>query len=254
MDLGKRIHDLRHNVKMTAQELAESIGVSQSYISLLENNKRRANVEVLGKIAAVFKVSLSQVFAEEYAPGASAQAMPQRAAVATGAPGGIAAAGRPGINLDVLFKSGILQGSVDANGNVTGVTMRFIPIVSKVAAGDPATYTDGDYQAGFAEEYVPAPADLNDRNAFALRIAGDSMSPRFRDGDIVICSPRRPAENGDAVVAKVNAGETTCKIYYLDGRNVILSPVNSRYSAQVYPVEEIKWIYPVVICQRREKQ
>jgi len=249
MDLGRRIHDLRHDVRMTAQELAEKIGVSQSYISLLENNKRRANVEVLGKIAGVFNVSMSQVFAEEYAPGTATQKTP--GGVTLSAIGGVST--RPGINLDWLFKTGKLQEIVDANGNVTDVRMRLIPIVSKVAAGDPATYTDGDYPAGFAEEYVPAPADLNDMNAFALRISGDSMSPRFRDGDIVICSPRRPAENGDAVVAKVNAGETTCKIYYLDGRNVILSPVNSRYSAQVYPVEEIKWIYPVVICQRREK-
>jgi phage repressor protein C with HTH and peptisase S24 domain len=239
MDIGKRLHELRLGNKITAQELAERISVSQSYISLLENNKRRANVEILGKIAAVFNVSMAQLFSES-APA--------------GTPPGEHRAERAGVDLDKMYQSGQLHAMADIRGNVSPVQMRLIPVVSKVAAGDPAAFSDGEYPVGFAEEFVPAPADIDDLNAFALRVAGDSMSPRFRDGDIVICSPARVPDNGDAVVAKVRNDETTCKVYYLDGKNVILSPVNPRYPAQVYPLEEIKWIYPVVICQRREKR
>lgn len=234
MDIGQRIHDLRYARNITAKDLGDKIGVSQSYISLLENNKRRANVEVLAKIADVFDMTLAQFFAED-----AATAAPKR---------------RPGIDLDRLYKSGHLHALADSAGNVAPLKMRLIPVVSKVAAGDPAGFTDGEYPAGWAEEFVPAPADLDDRNAFALRVHGESMSPRFRDGDIVICAPSRSPENGDAVVAKVHREETTCKIFYLDGKNVILSPVNPRYPAQVYEVSEVDWVYPVVICQRREKR
>lgn len=254
MDIGKRIHDLRHRNGVTAQELAERISVSQSYISLLENNKRRANIEILGKIAAVFSVSLAQLFADIEPTGIPpGEHRAERANLPSGA---LEAPGpkRVGIDLDRLYKSGELHAMADSRGNVASVSMRLIPIVSKVAAGDPAAFSDGEYPVGFAEEFVPSPADIDDANAFALRISGDSMSPRFRDGDIVICSPASVPENGDAVVAKVNGDETTCKIYYLDGKNVILSPVNPRYAAQVYPLEEIRWIYPVVICQRRERR
>lgn len=242
MDIGKRINDLRVKHKVTAADLGERISVSQSYISLLENNKRRANVEVLGKIAAVFSLTLGQLLADE--PGAAVRA--SKPAEPTSP--------RVGVNLDSLYKSGQLHAMADSRGNVEPVSMRFIPVVSKVAAGDPAVYTDGEYPAGFAEEFVPSPADLDDVQAFALRITGDSMAPRFRDGDIVICSPERVPENGDAVVAKVNGDETTCKIFYLHGRNVTLSPVNPNYPAQVYPLEEVSWVYPVIICQRREKR
>ena len=232
MDVGQRIYDLRHERDMTAKELGDAVGVSQSYISLLEHNKRRANVDILSKICRQFGITLGQFFAQ---PSPS---------------GGVKA----GVDLDRLYRAGHLHAIADARGNVEPVRMRVIPVVSRVAAGDPAGFTDGEYPTGFAEEFVPAPADLDDTSAFALRVHGDSMAPRFRDNDIVICSPERPPENGDAVVAKVRGEETTCKIFHLDGENVILSPVNPSYPAQVYSRREVNWIYPVLICQRREKR
>lgn len=231
MDVGRRIYDLRHERGMTAKDLGDAVAVSQSYISLLENNKRRVNMDILSKIAAKFGITLAQFFAQ-----------------------GAARAGKVGVDLDRLYRSGRLHAMADARGNVEPVKMRVIPVVSRVAAGDPAGFTDGEYPVGFAEEFVPAPADLDDMNAFALRVHGDSMAPRFRDDDIVICSPERAPESGDAVVAKVRGEETTCKILHIDGQNVILSPVNPSYPAQVYAHSEVNWIYPVVICQRREKR
>lgn len=238
MDVGRRIYDLRHLRGMTAKELGERVGVSQSYISLLENNKRRANVDILARIAKVFSISLAQLFTEGIGGGRQIDGVVRKGAV----------------DLDRLYESGQLHAIADASGNVASVRMLMIPVVSKVAAGDPAGFGDGGYPVGFAEEFVPAPADIDDVNAFALRIRGGSMSPRFRDGDIVICSPQRLGANGDAVVAKVRGEETTCKILYVDGNNVILSPVNPDYPAQMYELAEVDWVYPVVICQRREKK
>ena len=233
MDVGKRISDLRFARGLTAKELGEKIGVSQSYISLIENDKRRINVPLLGKIAAVFSLSLAQILSEANT---------------------VAEAGaRAGVDLDKLYASGHLHSMADAAGNVAPVTMRAIPVVSRVAAGDPAGFTDGEYPAGFAEEFVPSPADIDDPNAFALRIYGDSMAPRFSNGDIVICSPHALPAEGDAVVAKVRGEETTCKVFGLDDGNIILSPVNAAYPTLIYPKAEVDWVYPVVICQRREK-
>ncbi len=236
MDVGRRIYELRHRNNITAKELGDIVGVSQSYISLLENNKRRLNMQLLAKIADHFGLSLARFFSEEPPDGAPR------------------ASAKMGVDLDRLHQSGQLRAIADAGGNVAPVRMQMIPVVSKVAAGDPAGFTDGEYPPGLAEEFVPAPADLDDANAFALRIQGDSMSPRFRDGDIVICSPQRAAESGDAVVAKIRSEETTCKVLYIDAKNIVLSPVNPGYPAQVYKLEEVDWVYPVVICQRREKR
>ena len=235
MDVGRRIYDLRYRNNLTAKELGDAIGVSQSYISLLENNKRRLNMQLLTKIAEHFGLSLAQFFSEEPAQPTAPD-------------------GGTGVDLDGLVRSGKLRAVADAGGNVIPVSVRLIPVVSKEAAGDPAGLADGEFPAGFAEEFVPAPADLEDPSAFAVRIQGDRMSPRFRDRDVVICSPKLPPENGDAVVAKVRGEKTTCMILYVDDTDVILSPVNPGYPAQVYQMGKVDWFYPVVICQRREKR
>lgn len=233
VDVGKRISDLRFARGLTAKELGEKIGVSQSYISLIENGKRRLNLPLLGKIAAVFSLSLAQILSE-----ANTVAQP---------------GARAGVDLDRLHASGRLHSMADAAGNVAPIKMHAIPVVSRVAAGDPAGFTDGEYPADFVDEFVPSPADVDDPNAFALRVHGDSMAPRFSNGDIVICSPHALPAEGDAVVAKVRGEETSCKVFHLDDGNVILSPVNPAYPTQTYPMAEVDWVYPVVICQRREK-
>ena len=70
MDIGKRIYDLRYARKITAKELGEAVGVSQSYVSLLEHNRRRVNFEVLAAMVDAFGITLAEFFAgaEEGAP------------------------------------------------------------------------------------------------------------------------------------------------------------------------------------------
>ena len=58
---------------------------------------------------------------------------------------------------------------------------RLVPIINKVAAGYPMDFNDLDYPVGIADDYVRCP-DLHDPNAFAVRVVGDSMEPRFHRG------------------------------------------------------------------------
>ena len=76
---------------------------------------------------------------------------------------------------------------------LTGTPLRpeRIPLLSKIPGGTPVAFTDGEYPAGFGEEYVDR-GDVTDPNAFALVVEGDSMSPRINSGDIVIISPNTP--------------------------------------------------------------
>ena len=48
-----------------------------------------------------------------------------------------------------------------------------------------------------------------DKRAFALEISGDALAPAYRDGDIILVSPRAPIRRGDRVVVKTKAGEVT---------------------------------------------
>lgn len=63
IDIGGRIKDIRETAKMDGKELAERIGVSPSYLSLLENNKRPCSIERLYGICEALGVTLEQFFA-----------------------------------------------------------------------------------------------------------------------------------------------------------------------------------------------
>ncbi|WP_445497917.1 LexA family protein [Photorhabdus sp. SF281] len=94
---------------------------------------------------------------------------------------------------------------------LTEISTRRVPILSYVQAGALKEYEDFMNEAGNFE-YVLADADTPER-AFALRIDGDSMTPEFKAGDLVIIDPDACAAPGEFVVAKNSGHEATFKKY-----------------------------------------
>ena len=132
------------------------------------------------------------------------------------------------------------------------VILRRIPLISRIAAGDPKNYTDADYPTGWAEEFVAAPEDVTDSSAFALRIEGDSMAPRLRHGDVVIVSPDTPLKEGSCVVAKTKGEEVTCKVYRIREEKIVLESENPAFPVLVLAKEDVLWMYAVVKSIRDE--
>lgn len=57
-------------------------------------------------------------------------------------------------------------------------------------------------------DYLARPLSLqSDKDAYALTIVGDSMSPRFEPGERVAVSPRAPVAIGDDVIVQLRARE-----------------------------------------------
>ena len=55
--------------------------------------------------------------------------------------------------------------------------------------------------------------NLGDDRVYALEIAGDSMEPVFREGDVVIVQPGAAVRRGDRVVVRTIAGEVMANAY-----------------------------------------
>jgi len=68
LDTGVEIRILRERLKMSAKELAEKIGLSQSQMSRLEKGQRRIDTRVLDKIARALQVDPSHFFRGQPVP------------------------------------------------------------------------------------------------------------------------------------------------------------------------------------------
>jgi len=129
---------------------------------------------------------------------------------------------------------------------------RLVPVINRVAAGYPADFDDLDYPAGVADDYVRCP-DLHDPNAFAVRVIGDSMEPRFHEGDIVIFSPRSEVQNGDdCFVRFATPHETTFKrVFFEPDNRVRLQPRNEKYSPIIIEGSRINGLYRAIMKYER---
>ena len=68
LDIGLEVKILRERIKMSAKDLAETIGLSQSQMSRLEKGQRRIDTKVLARIAEALGVEPSYFFRGETAP------------------------------------------------------------------------------------------------------------------------------------------------------------------------------------------
>lgn len=101
-----------------------------------------------------------------------------------------------------------------------------VAVMGKVAAGVPIS----------AQEDIIG-SIWTDKECFALKVKGDSMSPRIMDGDIVLVKKQESAEDGDLVIAEID-GEATCKVLKRSHGSVMLVPFNAAFAPFVYTGQE----------------
>jgi len=88
---------------------------------------------------------------------------------------------------------------------------------------------------------------------YALRVSGDSMSPKYQDGDIVLLDANREPRNGRVVAALIDGAESTLKTYYLEGNEITLKPVNPEHATRTYYAGRVT-VQGVVIDTVRRKE
>lgn len=100
-----------------------------------------------------------------------------------------------------------------------------IPLIDYIKAGEWSDVTD-PFDVGGGFTFYPVYMNNLSGSAFALKVVGDSMSPDYRPGDIVIVDPSVSPVPGDIVVAKLdNEDMATLKKYRLKGRDTAGEPI-----------------------------
>ena len=120
--------------------------------------------------------------------------------------------------------------------------MRKVRVISWAQAGEAIDYEDiVDY-----DDLVET--TITDPKAFAIRIKGDSMSPRIEEGDVVVVMPSERPISGDTVIARLKDDGVICKLFHLTGKNgrtFRLTSYNLAYPQMEREEKDFHWIYPV---------
>lgn len=113
-----------------------------------------------------------------------------------------------------------------------------VPIVGGIACGQPI----------MAEQSIDGFAELPDGVTadFALRCNGDSMTPTFQPGDLVLIRQQPEVQPGQIAAVGID-GEATLKRFYRHGESIVLVADNPAYNPQVYPAGTDVQIYGLAV-------
>lgn len=176
MRLPNRIREIRERLGLSQAELAARIKTSQPQIDRLEKAQRSLRDTWMRRLAAGLECEPADLISE---PGGDPTPLPSQPIVVS-APEAPAGDVRP---VDLPSKEHM---PLD------------VPVLG-VAAGNPM---DGAFQleSGVIDYVRRAPGIMNARDVYALYVTGESMWPRFRDGELLYISASRPVRIGDDVV------------------------------------------------------
>lgn len=142
-------------------------------------------------------------------------------------------------HLETLEKNGYIRRDptkpraieiIDENFNLTRREMVNVPLVGRVAAGEPILATEN------IESYFPVPAEyMPNAESFMLRVKGESMiNAGIFDGDQILVERRNTARNGEIVVALVE-DSATVKTFYKEDGHIRLQPENDTMDPIIVP-------------------
>jgi phage repressor protein C with HTH and peptisase S24 domain len=119
-----------------------------------------------------------------------------------------------------------------------------VPIVGTAQAGDKGYWVELEHPAGHGEGFVKYYS--RDRNAYALRVKGDSMRPRIKPGEFVVVEPNHACSPGDEVIVKTKDGKSMVKeLGYQRNGMVELRSINHDHAPITLDVSEIQFMHHV---------
>lgn len=292
--VGELVRQARRRAGLSLADLAQRVGCARSHLSQVENAKRNAGEELVsrleeglglpaGVLGAAAGLSRAPDALRQRVSDLEEQTAAARRLAEILRASGVGDDGAIRGSLDVAHRTGELrrlvatiaperggsgaaERSPEAGGGkglegggavpLASAMPRLVPLVNRVAAGALSEFTDLGYPARVADEYVRT-GDVQDPDAFAARVTGDSMEPDYREGDVVVFSPAAGAGNGDDCFVRLEPDhETTFKRAYFErdgrGREVVrLQAINPVYPARVVRREQVAGLYPAVSVVRK---
>lgn len=231
MDIGERIKLRRKELKLSADVVAEKLGVSRSTIFRYEKGDiEKLPTNILGDIAEVLKTTPAFLMGWEDENAPSIETIYNQLE-------------KP--RQTKVYNFAERQLEEQNRGNVVHFPKKekLPTIKNSASAANPTELVYGDTVVEEEEfERVPSSAD------FAVPIIGDSMEPVIRNGQFVFVKEQPDVEDGEIAIVEIDGDGVTCKEVFKDYENqsIILRSINELYQDRVVSPEQIRIIGKVV--------
>ncbi|MFS1173210.1 XRE family transcriptional regulator [Enterococcus lactis] len=231
MDIGERMKLRRKELNLSADVVAEKLGVSRSTIFRYEKGDiEKLPTNILEDIAEVLKTTPAFLMGWEDENAPSIETIYKQ------------------LNSErqtKVYNFAEQQLEEQNRGNVVHFPKKekLPTIKNSASAANPTELVYGDTVVEEEEfERVPNNAD------FAVPIIGDSMEPVIRNGQFVFVKEQPDVEDGEIAIVEIDGNGVTCKEVYKDyeSQRIILRSINELYEDRVVSPEQIRIIGKVV--------
>lgn len=130
-------------------------------------------------------------------------------------------------------------------------TLGEVPVISfaQAAGYEPALEPVDDYAKGCSDETTLFSREIRP-GYFALFVEGNSMSPDFPNGTVILVAGGEFPQRGDVVVAKLRDGQVVVKRYFRRNNLISLESINPTGKNFEWHCKDdpgfIQWMYPVL--------
>lgn len=214
MSIGSRIKERRLALNLTQEELANRLNISKGAIANYENEVSTPKPDILFNVISILKCDANYLFqdminqpnnniltAQEYKIIESYRKLDNR--------------GKELVEC-VLQKELNIQDKINTTQNIT--------LYHKIYYDFPVSAGTGEYLDDSTAKVVQLNIEPPRGTDYILRIAGDSMEPKYQDGDYIYVHRTNSVEYGDIGIF-VYAGNVYMKKYTPEG----LESLNPKY-------------------------
>lgn len=203
MDIGERIKLRRKELKLSADVVAEKLGVSRSTIFRYEKGDiEKLPTNILDKIAEILKTSPAFLMGWEDEKNSSIEAIYNQ--------------------LDEHRKSKVYRYAekqlAEQNKIVKFPNQYDVDIYGSITAGHGSINFDKEHPTKTVKlDYVPSDYDI------AFEVSGDSMHPTFQDGEIIFVKKTNSIHDGMLAAVEINDEAFIKKLYIEENRLRLVS-------------------------------
>lgn len=162
----------KKELKITQYTIADDLGVTQGAIGHFLNGRNALNVDVAAGFAKALQVSVS-----DFSPSLAAKIASQAESLSD----------------NVAEYMGRMKAGA-------------VPVVGEAILGVDGMIDMVEIRAGWLQIYSP------DKDAYGLKVKGDSMHPRIQSGEFVVIEPNTKVHSGDEVFVRTTDGHNMIKI------------------------------------------